>query len=258
MDGWSIDYDSLERMDEPANVEFLFRIGRATGRKAVADPRLFPPRFDLGAGPLRVGLVGHRMNVLRTEHLEALTAEVRTVLHRVAAVVAERRRPLGGSPPEPHALVTVVTPLAEGADRIGARVATESGYGLACALPFVQEEYERDFASDASLAEFRALLEAADSWWELRGNRARRPEAYEAVGRAVLEHSDMLVAIWDGEPSRGRGGTADVVRAAAATMPVVWIHADPSRPTRVLTGLDGDALIQGAESEIGRLIAGLV
>ena len=78
------------------------------------------------------------------------------------------------------------------------------------------------------------MLDAAETVWELGGSRRDAPGAYAAVGAAVLEHSDLLLAIWDGEEARGRGGTAEVVQAAAYRMPVVWIHPDRGVEVRLL------------------------
>ena len=33
----------------------------------------------------------------------------------------------------------------------------------------------------------------------------------------MLEHADALLAVWDGQPARGYGGTADVVEIARQT-----------------------------------------
>jgi hypothetical protein len=61
---------------------------------------------------------------------------------------------------------------------------------------------------------------------------SRGPEtnrSYETVGRYVVRHSDVLIAIWDGGPG-GRGGTAEIVRYAAhAGVPVWWLHATEKR-----------------------------
>jgi hypothetical protein len=41
----------------------------------------------------------------------------------------------------------------------------------------------------------------------------------------VVEASELLVAVWDGEPARGLGGTADVVayaREGAIPVEVIW------------------------------------
>ena len=44
-------------------------------------------------------------------------------------------------------------------------------------------------------------------------------------GRAVVDRSSVLVAVWDGQPSRGLGGTADVVayaRERGVPVEVIW------------------------------------
>ena len=48
--------------------------------------------------------------------------------------------------------------------------------------------------------------------------------AFYAAGRTVVDRADLLIAIWDGEPARGWGGTADVVAyAGQADTPVVVV-----------------------------------
>jgi len=39
-------------------------------------------------------------------------------------------------------------------------------------------------------------------------------EAFFAAGREIVEHCDLLFAVWDGAPARGLGGTADIVAFA--------------------------------------------
>ena len=54
-----------------------------------------------------------------------------------------------------------------------------------------------------------------------------RSDAYLQAGRAVVRHADILLAVWDGEPARGVGGTAEVVAEALNRgAPVVWIKPD--------------------------------
>jgi hypothetical protein len=46
-----------------------------------------------------------------------------------------------------------------------------------------------------------------------------------AASEALVARSDRLVAVWDGEPSGGWGGTADVVAHARGTgipVQVIW------------------------------------
>ena len=41
-----------------------------------------------------------------------------------------------------------------------------------------------------------------------------RGEAYLRAGRYIVEHSDVMVAVWDGRKAQGRGGTGEIVDSA--------------------------------------------
>jgi hypothetical protein len=57
----------------------------------------------------------------------------------------------------------------------------------------------------------------------------KREAGYERVGRWVVDHSDALVALWDGEPSREQGGTSGTIAYAAERgVPLLWVRV--SRP----------------------------
>ncbi|ACZ31666.1 hypothetical protein Xcel_2652 [Xylanimonas cellulosilytica DSM 15894] len=118
----------------------------------------------------------------------------------------------------------VVSALAEGADRVIARtVLDEPGAVLEVTLPLPADEYEQDFADDASRADFRQLLDRA-AVVRTEPAAAERESAYMLAGYRVVERSDVLIAVWDERAGRGLGGTADVVAAArrAAPTPVVY------------------------------------
>lgn len=244
--GRQIDCESLTKMDEPNNVELLWEVGRAAGRHAMQEEH-FHPRFDLEPGGartvLRVGIVGHRNNVLHGEDIAALSDSVADILERISRLVPN---------------LTVVSALAEGADRIGARAALAAGYPIICPLPFDRDEYEKDFIGEESRREYRELLAAAADVRELSGVRADSKSAYEAVGAAVLRRSDLLVAIWDGEDARGRGGTAEVVQAAAARMPVVWVHSDPAVARRLVAQDQDDRLVMVPDARLEAEVAVLL
>lgn len=56
-------------------------------------------------------------------------------------------------------------------------------------------------------------------------------EAFYAAGKAVVDACDWLIAVWDGEPARGLGGSADVVayaRNRGKVVHVIW-HEGLSR-----------------------------
>jgi hypothetical protein len=183
---------------------------------------------------LRIGITGARS--LENTQLPRLRAQLNALLlaaqqkigelaERNPRVAAAYRHDLGEAP---RPLLRFVSPLARGADRLAAQQALALGYSLHVPMPFPQAEYERDFDTPEDLAEFRDLLaRAGDDWLALDGDHG--PEmnrAYEAVGRYVVRHCDLLIAIWDGGPSGGRGGTADIVRYAAVSgVPVWWLHA---------------------------------
>ncbi len=104
----------------------------------------------------------------------------------------------------------VLSSLAEGADRLVARSVLSRGGRLVAVLPLPRPTYLRDFATPESRQEFLDLLAEAD---EVIGTapQSSREEAYEQAGRYVAGRCDVLVAVWDGLPARGRGGTAEIV-----------------------------------------------
>lgn len=188
----------------------------------------------------RVGVTGARkppeaieaLRVRVTEVLEQVAQEMNHLADRADVRKAYRHEHAGGKP-EP--VLTLLSPLAEGADRLVADVALQQGYRLHVPMPFRQNDYEDDFKD--SVPAFRALLDRADAGvLELDGGRDEhgkrrwhQSRSYEAVGRHVVHNCDLLIAIWDGAPPRGRGGTANIVRHALDKgVPVWWIDAlDP-------------------------------
>jgi hypothetical protein len=46
-----------------------------------------------------------------------------------------------------------------------------------------------------------------------------------AASEFMIDHADELYAVWDGQPARGHGGTADVVtyaRQRGVSVRVIW------------------------------------
>ncbi len=125
--------------------------------------------------------------------------------------------------------------LAEGVDRkVRKKVLAGLDVRLEVALPMDAEEYAKDFQSEASKQEFRCLLAQArdsDRWQAPDG--LEREEAYERAGRYVVDRCDALIAVWDGEQSRGRGGTAEIVGYAQKQgVPIAWVHTKGDLPVR--------------------------
>jgi hypothetical protein len=109
------------------------------------------------------------------------------------------------------------SPLAEGADRIVAREALKlleaDGVVLEAVLPLDPADYVHDFDSASSRREFEELLAQAGSSVTMPRVK-HRDEAYERAGQYVVNHCDVLIAVWDGGRARGRGGTAAIVAYA--------------------------------------------
>lgn len=160
-----------------------------------------------------VGVTGHR----RVDNPKALTSAVRDALRRVRERFAET----------PTTRLEAVSPLAEGADRIVARaVLAEPGGELTVPLPFVADDYAKDFTAPGSKAEFEELLGRA-AHVHVMPITATRDEGYERAGRWVVDHCDVLLALWDGAASRGRGDTAATVAYARdCGLPIYWIRTN--------------------------------
>lgn len=122
----------------------------------------------------------------------------------------------------------ILTSLADGADRLAVRAAGAAGPSRSIAvLPMDAEAYRRDFSQN-SMKEFIKLMEEADSV-EVLNDTHSREEAYYQAGAALVEACDVLLAVWDGEEARGRGGTGDIVQLARQqNRPVAWVHAPRS------------------------------
>lgn len=51
----------------------------------------------------------------------------------------------------------------------------------------------------------------------------------KTLGQLLVRRADILIAVWDGLPARGMGGTADVVQEARRVgLPIIWIEKDTS------------------------------
>ncbi|HEV2957086.1 MAG TPA: hypothetical protein VGX95_13290 [Xanthobacteraceae bacterium] len=119
----------------------------------------------------------------------------------------------------------MLSSLAEGADRLIARVATKLGARLIAPLPMEPDEYRRDFDTglkpDAA-AEFDRMKSEALAAPVMRfadGNTrenvregSKRALQYREVGLFIVRHCHLLIALWNGdEGDPAVGGTAEVV-----------------------------------------------
>jgi hypothetical protein len=131
---------------------------------------------------------------------------------------------------ERHAPVErAFTSLAAGSDQVFAQQALAQGIPVTAVIPF--PGYERCFQGDA-LAAYRDLLGRC-SVVQLPGGGSDE-QAFLEAGQQVADRAQLLVAVWDGLPAAGLGGTGDIVRHCLATGRTV-IHLHPlERTVRLL------------------------
>ncbi len=193
---------------------------------------LGPPRPPF---VLSVGVTGHRADVLGPDALAELAPRLRASLKLIEmAGTALLGREQDCFAPEPPWL-RFVSPIADGADQIAAEVALELGWELQAVLPFPRAAYRRSLANLDARERFDALLERATCTLQLPGDEQRELNAYVMAGRATVAHCDILIAVWDGLPPRGRGGTGEVVQLAITRgTAVIHLHPEPAIPPRLL------------------------
>jgi hypothetical protein len=117
---------------------------------------------------------------------------------------------------------TGVCSLAAGADQLFAELLVQRGGELRVVIPC--HGYSATFTAPQDLDKYRRLLADATDVVELDYPRPSE-KAFFAAGRRVVDMSDELLAIWDGKPARGLGGTADVVayaREQGKPVVIVW------------------------------------
>lgn len=102
-----------------------------------------------------------------------------------------------------------LTSLAVGADQLFAHMVLRVGGELVAVVP--AHDYETTF-EDADRVAYRDLLRHAHVV-ELPPETGGE-QAFFRAGRWIVDHADRMIAVWDGEPSQGLGGTADVVAYA--------------------------------------------
>jgi hypothetical protein len=162
----------------------------------------------------RIGVTGHRPNRLSAADSASLQAQINLVLRTIQDSV------------HPDTTLRVISSLAEGADRIVASAALDQRFTLQVPLPFPQADYETDFDSPASIADFRALLAESSSTFVLAVPHSHRSFGYRAASNIILHQCDLLFAIWDGGPALGVGGTPETIeRAIELHLPVLYIES---------------------------------
>lgn len=180
--------------------------------------RSISPHLKFALLPISIGITGHRD--VSENDVERARRTVRALINQVASE-------------HPHSPLRLISPLAEGADRLAAeeflaaqarRVQEKDPiadcWELVVPLPLPKDLYTSDFPTtiDAfeSLVAKAALvvelpLEEGCTPSNISTYGAPRDAQYAAVGRYVAHHSNVLIALWDGTYNGKTGGTAQIV-----------------------------------------------
>ena len=153
-----------------------------------------------------VGFTGHR-------HLKDADGAARAIRDALEAL----RREVPGE-------WIALSSIAGGSDQLFVRQARSLGLSWHAILPLARAEFAQDFTpEDWSAVE--AMLEGADHVRAIDENGDRK-DGYLDCGIETVNGADVLLAVWDGKPARGKGGTADVVQYAQSIgKPVIIIDA---------------------------------
>ncbi|UCM87795.1 hypothetical protein [Streptomyces marincola] len=151
---------------------------------------------------MRVGITGHR----------GLSDGVAVLVR--SALGAELARYDAGT-------LVGVSCVADGPDAWFARAVLERGGRIEVVVP---ADAYRAGLPEWHLGEYDALLSAAVRVHPT-GLAVSDAEAHMAGSQVLVGLVDRLLAVWDGQPARGYGGTADVVEHARRTgvpVDVLW------------------------------------
>jgi len=158
--------------------------------------------------PLVIAVTGHR---------DLVSSELAGIRERVRTLFTELRERY------PERTLSVMSALAEGADRLVAEVALELDIELTVPLPMAKDEYLKDFETKESRSEFESLISRAAEVFELPVARGRthdptsapdldRKRQYAQLGVFLCAHCHILLALWDGKQGTDLGGTGQVVK----------------------------------------------
>jgi hypothetical protein len=117
-----------------------------------------------------------------------------------------------------------VSSVAAGADLLFGECCVELEIPLLILLPMPAKHFREDFDA-ATWARAEQLMNKAVSV-EVTGGNQPRDELYYECGIETVQQSRLLIALWNGEPSHGMGGTEDIVSFAKDLgRPIVWFHS---------------------------------
>lgn len=140
---------------------------------------------------LRVGITGHRK-------LGSSERWVGETLHALLDLLVAHEK-------------VAISALAVGADTLFAETALRLDVPLEAVIPYA--DYVADFPVGPPREKYEELVERAITVHRLP-HVVKSSEAYMSAGKWIVDHCDLLFAVYDGRDPENTGGTADVVQYA--------------------------------------------
>ena len=130
----------------------------------------------------------------------------------------------------PSTPLILLSALAEGADRLVAKLAIELNFKLVAILPMPKHEYLKDFKSEESKADFHNLLDKADRiltlgdapWMSAANNYEEgenRNQRYANLGIFLVNHAQDLLSLSNEGHNKKTGGTTDIISYKTEGLP---------------------------------------
>lgn len=172
-----------------------------------------------------IGITGHRAS-----HKGIDPAHVKAALNKELSALVRR-----------HAdrVPVLLTSLATGTDTWAAEAAWDLGIPFIVPLPLPWETYAEDFG-ETERRTFCGLIAQAEYYFELplragrvsdltanrqaspTRNAERRAHQYALAGAYIVQRAHQMIAVWDGEPPAGTGGTAQILSWTPKDMPAEY------------------------------------
>ncbi|MEM1381121.1 MAG: RyR domain-containing protein [Pseudomonadota bacterium] len=180
-----------------------------------------------------VGITGHRQIQGRPLDAAYVRREIAAALREIVA-------------DHPNEVVVLYTALAPGSDSIAVDAAKDVGIPYTAVLPLPFEASRIDYEDEeGGIGRFLKLTAGADRVIELPllfgdlaevspdrdGRSPCRDQQYALAGGYIASRCHTLLAVWNGEPARGLGGTGDVVGwASKGAIPEEYSLPGPFAP----------------------------
>ncbi len=156
--------------------------------------------------PFVVGITGHRD--LPPSQLPAIRTTLATLFRQLCAAHSGVR-------------IQLLCSMADGADLLAAEVALELDLDVLALLTFPEDICRADLLSDEARASFDHVIARAERLElplpagtmreALGGTGPERDRQYQHAALLLARYCSLLVAIWDGKPTRHAAGSAKVV-----------------------------------------------